>query len=146
MRVSEVLTFNKYWLDARFERKRRNLRGSLQQAYGDNIYHRHLKTGESVQEDSHHSLADGSPNVANVERDTQANVVLSGEEFYCRGASGPMIPNKFRNCDSYDVCAGRGHRCDFPAALVQSFIAWTRSRGVRGYINEPAEFWVPNVL
>nr|VFK20813.1 MAG: hypothetical protein BECKLPF1236B_GA0070989_12264 [Candidatus Kentron sp. LPFa] len=40
MRVSEAMTFNEYWSDARFLRKIPNLRGSKKQAFGDNIYYR----------------------------------------------------------------------------------------------------------
>lgn len=141
MQVAEVLDFDSYWSDARFKRKRPNLRGSLKQAYGDNIYHRDPETDGWIQEDSHHSLADGSPNLANVERDTQANAVLIGEKFYYWGASGPKIPDEFRNYNGHDIChSTQFHKCNFPSVLVESFIAWIRSHGDHGYIGEPAEF------
>lgn len=89
---------------------------------------------------SHHSLPDGSPNQDNLLRDTRSDAVLIGEEFYCWGNSGPNIPKKYRNYDRYDVCAGRGHKCHFPAALVESFIAWLRSHGDHGYLAEPREW------
>ncbi|MFC0668681.1 hypothetical protein ACFSKY_14665 [Azotobacter chroococcum] len=38
MQVSEVLSFDEYWNDARFILKRPNLKGSLKVMYGDNIY------------------------------------------------------------------------------------------------------------
>src|SRR6218665_1452893 len=40
MEVSEVLTFNQYWHDARFRRKRPNMRGTRYMRYGDNIYYK----------------------------------------------------------------------------------------------------------
>ena len=40
MRISEVMSFNDYWADPRFRRKKPNLRGSKKQAFGDNIYYR----------------------------------------------------------------------------------------------------------
>ena len=39
MRVSEAMSYDDYWNDPRFLVKRPNLRGSLIQAFGDNIYH-----------------------------------------------------------------------------------------------------------
>lgn len=141
MQVSETLSYDEYWSDARFARKRPNLRGSLKQAYGDNIYHRDPDTGDWIQEDSHHSHEDGSPNQGNVERDTQSDTMLIGEEFYYWGASGPAIPAEFRHYDGYDVChSGPGHKCNFPQVLVESFINWVRLRGDRGYVGEPVEF------
>ena len=39
MKVTEVMSFNCYWSDSRFEEKKSNLRGSKKQAFGDNIYY-----------------------------------------------------------------------------------------------------------
>ena len=74
MRVTEALSFDCYWSDARFHAKRPNLKGSKKQAFGDSIYHR--ESGEWIQEDSHHSLLHGEANLKNVERDTSADRVL----------------------------------------------------------------------
>ena len=52
MRVAETMSFNDYWSDPRFRAKRPNLRGSIKQAYGDNIYHRHSEDAPWEQEDS----------------------------------------------------------------------------------------------
>lgn len=144
MQVSEILTYEQYWSDARFARKRPNLHGSLKQAYGDNIYHCDPSIGDWLQEDSHHSHSDGSPNQTNVAHDTQSDNVLVGNEFYYWGESGPLIPGEFRNYDGHDVChSGRGHKCKFPSGLVVSFIKWIRSQGDSGYLGEPAEFRLP---
>jgi hypothetical protein len=140
MKVSELSTFDEYWTDSRFLAKRPNLRGSLKQAFGDNIYHRNPLTGKWHQEDSHHSFADGRPNKANVEHDTQTNRVLVGTEFVYWGGSGPLIPNTFRGNAGIDVCGGRGHKCAFPDKFVDSFIAWIHSLGISGYLGRPKEF------
>ncbi|WP_339744875.1 hypothetical protein [uncultured Rubinisphaera sp.] len=50
MRVTEILTFDEYWSDVRFKCKSPNLRGSLKQAYGDNIYHRDSKSKDWIQD------------------------------------------------------------------------------------------------
>ena len=38
MKVTDSCTFDEYWTNPSFQCKKPNLRGSLKQAYGDNIY------------------------------------------------------------------------------------------------------------
>ena len=57
MQVDEICTFDEYWEDSRFFVKRPRFDGNYQQCYGDNIYY-HIG-GERMQENSHHSYADG---------------------------------------------------------------------------------------
>lgn len=140
MKVAEILSFNEYWRDPRFGSKRPYLPGSLKQAYGDNIYHQDEKTGEWIQEDSHHSYKNGRPNPHNIEHDTQTTNVLIGSEFVYWGTLAPVIPTRFRNFKGNDVCAGRGHKCKFPSELVTSFIEWITSLGETGYVGDPPEF------
>ena len=40
MRVDEVITFDEYWQDRRFRRKKPRMSGTTCLRYGDNIYHR----------------------------------------------------------------------------------------------------------
>ena len=91
MQVDEVMTFNQYWTDIRFQCKKPRLAGSLKQAFGDNVY---LRGGDGrwQQSDSHHSLEDGSPNVKNIRRDTKTDKVLTGGVYAYWGGSGPEIP------------------------------------------------------
>ena len=80
MQVTEAITFNGYWDDPRFRRKRPNLGGSLKHAFGDNIY---LKDDNNKwrQLDSHHSYQGGVPNPYNIQNDTQVDRVLIGTEY-----------------------------------------------------------------
>ena len=70
MRVTEAITFNEYWADLRFRRKRPNLRGSVKQAFGDNIYSK-ADLNQWHQLNSHHSYQDGRPNPHNIQHDTK---------------------------------------------------------------------------
>lgn len=142
MKVSEILDFDEYWTDARFRSKRPYLRGSLMQAFGDNIYHRDSDTGEWIQENSHHTFKDGSPNFKNVKRDTgsSSNVLVSTDYVYW-GGSGPTIPNEFRDFDGFDICHNfAGHKCRFPEGFVSSFAEWIYSLDETGYAGAPAEW------
>lgn len=127
MRVSETMTFDAYWSASRFRVKRANLRGSLKQAFGDNIYHR-LSPGHSWQQlPSHHSLPDGRSNPVNVKPDTDVNRVLVAERFAYWGRTAPKIPVELR--EPIDVCIpGQGHKCIFPDAFVASFLQWVETK------------------
>ncbi len=140
MKVTEVLTFDEYWEDSRFLEKRPNLHGSVKQAYGDNIYHRDERSGAWIQEDSHHSLENGATNPANLNIDTQSPKVLISTDFAYYGSEGPKIPAELRNCNGYDICATRGHKSDFPVALVARFEKWFRSLSDHGFVAAPADW------
>ena len=141
MQVTETMTFNEYWSADRFYRKRPNLRGSIKQAFGDNIYFRD-KAGQWHQENSHHSYADGSPNQHNILRDTTGDrdrVLLSTKYAYW-GRAGPKIPQKFRRYKGADICASYGHKCNFPVGLAKDFVAWFHSLNEDGYLGEPLDW------
>jgi Nucleotide modification associated domain 2 len=140
MKVTESMTFDEYWCNARFRDKRPTLRGSKKQAFGDNIYHRDAK-GRWIQENSHHSLQDGSPNLENIDHDTRVDRVLISDRYMYWGADGPAVPSRFRDYDGLDVCLGRqGHRCNFPDQLVMEFIAWLEGLGSEGYVGRPYDW------
>lgn len=137
MRVTEALTFEDYWTDPRFARKRPNLQGSTKQTFGDNIYHR-AEDGTWLQENSHHSFHDGSPNPENVDHDTSVDRVLVSNHYTYRGGQGPAIPERFRDFGGVDLVVGRqGHKCNFPDELVEQFLAWLEESGLNGYAGRP---------
>ena len=115
--------------------------GGLCQAFGDNIYHRDPESGDWLQENSHHSSADGSQNSDNTQHDTQVENVLVSNAFWYWGASGPKIPAKFRDFDGHDIClSGRGHKWDMPEQLRDCIIEWIMDIEDFGFHGEPAEF------
>ncbi len=58
MRIDDAMSYNKYWSDPRFAAKKPNMRSSVRNAYGDNIY-RTDDAGGWIQQDSHHSMPHG---------------------------------------------------------------------------------------
>lgn len=139
MRVTETMTFNEYWDDVRFLRKRPNLRGSKKMAFGDNIYFRNA-SGRWHQQDSHHSYEDGSANAYNIQRDTKTNRILLSTDFAYWGGSGPEISRQFRNYDGFDICAKRNHKSRFPEALITEFISWFRDLNAEGFLGVPLDW------
>lgn len=126
MRVDEILTFDAYWNDPRFARKRPDRRGSVKRAYGDNVYHRD-PSGQWVQEDSRHSLSDGSPSQGHIDKDTGTDAVLASQQYTYWGARGPDIPKRLRDGELDLVHAVQSHRCRFPDAMRDEAIAWLTS-------------------
>lgn len=139
MEVTETTTFNEYWTDERFCRKRPNLHGSKKQAFGDNIYFQN-DAGQWHQQDSHHSHSDGTPNQQNIENDTQVDKVLISSNYAYWGRSGPKIPDNFRK-NGCDICAKRNHKCRFAEQLVHQFLIWFGGLNTKGYVDEPLD-WV----
>lgn len=91
MKVTEKIGFEDYWRDERFRLKKPIRSGSNVMMLGDNIYHRD-ETGDWIQEDSHHSNSDGSPNPHNIKRDTSdTDQVLISEHFLYFGSDAVSV-------------------------------------------------------
>jgi len=124
MRVQEKLTFQQYWDDPRFQRKRPTFTAGIAQEYGDNIYHRN-EAGSWVQEDSHHSLDGGQWNSLNADRDLGADAVLVSEDFIYWGNLAPPIPPYLRDFEGDDLYPNnRNFRNSYSAEFVAAAIDW----------------------
>jgi hypothetical protein len=135
MRVTEAMTFSEYWADPRFNSKRPYLLGSKKLAFGDNIYFK--KDGMWYQENSHHSLANGKPNKANVSHDTRIDRVLISDDFVYCGGDGPIIPS----ATAQKLCKrGPGHRCNFDDAFIREVAEELRVSGRWGYAAAPLDW------
>jgi hypothetical protein len=139
MQVTEILSYDQYWDDPRFQVKKPNLYASRKFAFGDNVYHRNLDA-EWLQSDSHHSFIGGAPNPVNVRKDTSAPRVLVSTRFAYWGRSGPLSPNALHDAAGNELCVGRNHRTVTSHDGIESFITWFESRGETGYLGDPAEW------
>ena len=129
MQISEITTFDQYWLDKRFARKKPVMNGSLMQRYGDNIYHHREGSDEWIQEDSFHSQRAGQVDPDNLAVDTSTtDRVLIGEWFTYWGGDGPLIPERFDKV----VLTGIGNKYIDDDALIIDFLEWAKSIGAGG--------------
>ena len=136
MCVDDVLTFDQYWLDPRFELKRPNMHSSMRWAFGDNIYH-HDENQTWLRMDSHHPFDDGEPNNANVGRDTSVDRVLASQRFSYWGGVGPKLPL----FHGVDICVGgQGHRSKFSGEIVDGFLDWLNNLDMVGYLGDPHDW------
>jgi hypothetical protein len=136
MCVDEILTFDEYWVDPRFRRKKPVMSGSTHQRFGDNIYHR-ADDGTFRQIDSFHSRADGSCSLGDIRRDTaKTNRVLVAREFAYWGRAAIELPAELR-CF---VKKGPGHKRYFTDSQEQMWLAWLAAHPERGFLTEPADW------
>ena len=94
MKVTEKLSFEEYWNDKRFSKKKPVLNGSLIQLHGDNIYYKESNSWRQV--DSHHSLPDGKLNAENLKQDTSGNYVLISNQFIYLGDNHIEVPDVYK--------------------------------------------------
>lgn len=136
MKVSEILTYNEYWNDLRFEYKKPLMNGSLVTAFGDNIYHTSTETNEWLQANSHHSNEDGTINELNLKRDTKSQNVLISNHFFYFGVECPAIPAKFIN-----ETTSRKYRTISDETIINDLIGWLdKNYPVNELIGDPTQF------
>lgn len=136
MRVDEIKTFDEYWKDKRFRRKRPVVGGTTIMRYGDNIYYRN-DAGEFCQVDSFHSLENGEISLGDLHRDTgTTDKVLISREFAYWGRTGIKLPDEL---ECFAI-SGPGHRCNFKEEEIATLMAWLGRRPQRGFQDEPAHW------
>jgi hypothetical protein len=136
MYIEEKLPFNDYWNDTRFFCKRPVINGSNMQFYGDNIYHINRKTGEYIQENSHHSLEDGSVNMKNYTKDLPGKFVLISKRYWYFGKEAILIPKTLKDI----VKSRQGHKKIDDESLIKKFLVWIKLQKGYAFIGEPAFF------
>lgn len=137
MIVDEVLTFDEYWNDERFQVKKPVMNSSMMMAYGDNIYHRPQPDEDYVQSHSHHSYEDGTTNEDHLQRDTQhTNRVLLGTKFSYFGEEGPVLPPL-----EYDISRPlRNMKYSFSEKDHQTLMVYLNDLSGKGYTAQPANW------
>lgn len=141
MRVTETLSTAEYWDDARFRRKKPEIRYNWAAASGDNIYEP-IGPSKWRQLNSYHSKPDGTPNDQHKHRDTSVERVLASEDFVYYGGEGPKLPKKFLSGGCMDLChAGQNYRRVRDEKVIAEFVEWLRAQGHRSYEGKPWD-WV----
>ncbi len=137
MKVEEKITFNEYWNDPRFQYKKPIVNGSLVQMYGDNFYHQD-ENNDWIQENSAHSLKDGTPNKTHLTRDTGGEFVLISKNFYYFGEEAITIPAEFAPV----ICTNaRNMAFAQPQEVVDEFIQWLSNNYEKGIIHGDPISW-----
>lgn len=134
MKVEEIITFDDYWKDPRFQYKKPVLNGSLVQMYGDNIYHYDKASNNWIQEDSAHSFDEGKTNEAHLKSDLKGEKVLISKSFYYFGDNHIEIPKRF-----LEICSnGRSVKSvSIPTKVADNFMRWLQKNHSEGIHGDP---------
>lgn len=141
MQVTEKITFDNYWSDPRFQYKKPRMNGSRVAMFGDNFYHTD-ENGNWIQEDSAHSMKDGTCNQGHLKKDTSGRNVLISEHFYYFGTNAPTIPKEF-----LEICKeGIGEKKFENIQLADDFINWVTNNFKTGIHGDPLSWERSNQL
>lgn len=131
MRVSEKISLEEYWADARFQYKKPVMNGTLVTMYGDNFYHKD-GNGNWIQEDSAHCQLDGSCNPEHLKKDTRGNNVLVSEHFHYFGDNAPKIPTSLAG-----ICHTTQGQKKITGQLAIDTIEWITANFEQGIHGDP---------
>jgi Nucleotide modification associated domain 2 len=140
MKITEKTNFNSYYNDPRFQRKKTVINGSHKKMYGDNIYHyTEIKDDKKqwMQDDSHHSYAEGKTNYYNLERDTStSDAVLVSDYFFYLGSGAIDIPEEIQS----EFCKiGPGYR-KVKENIAKEIIEFIELNCAQGLYGDPTLF------
>lgn len=143
MKVEEIISFDDYWSDSRFQFKKPVLSGTLVQMYGDNFYH--TVDGHLVQEPSAHSNPDLIKKQKLYTQDVRGKKVLLSRTFYYFGDNCPLLPDEYLNI----CCNGRSIK--YKSILeeqIHDFVTWLEKNYTVGIHGDPCnwkEFNLPKL-
>lgn len=122
MEISEVLNYDDYFNDSRFQKKKPNLKGSWESKCGDNIYYRDNEGNWKQIPTLYHS------DTLAFKQDTRNPVVFIGNIFSYFGQNAYCERNKLPKKLSQVLKCGQGikytHNSD---PLFNDFISWLKS-------------------
>ena len=143
--VDEIMTFDQYWNDSRFQVKKAITNGTLLQMYGDNVYH--TVKGKVIQEHCAHSISARKPNEGHRKSDASGKKVLLCRKFYYFGNKCPKLPQKLAYIgDTRNPRAIRVH--DLDDNRIKPFIEWLETNYQIGIHGDPCnwkEFNLPEM-
>lgn len=143
MKVEEIISFDEYWNDPRFQYKKPYLKDTLVQMYGDNFYH--TVDERMVQEPSAHSNPDLEQRIKLYNKDVKGKRVLLSKTFYYFGDNCPLIPAELQT-----ICSsGRAYKYKkITEEQIKSFVSWLESNYTVGIHGDPCnwkEFKLPKL-
>lgn len=140
MKITDTMSFDKFWANPEFRAKRPVRNGSRKMMVRDNIYHHNEATSKWEQADSHHSRPDGTPDLANQERDTSADRVIISQHFLYFGSCAPLVPAAILNAIGFRN--GQGHRL-YDDNRCRDLLGWLKKSFHRDFnriLGDPYDF------
>jgi hypothetical protein len=129
MRISEVLSFDAYYNDVRFEKKKPNVYGSWQEKVGDNMYYKD-QDGKWVQ---HRTIQHQASEI--IKRDLRHPFVFIAEYFFYFGGEAIAIPAEYQGL----LRKGRGCKLSYDSEVVNGFLGWIKKDYHPGILGDPKD-------
>jgi hypothetical protein len=129
MRVSEVLEFDDYFRDPRFEYKKPRPRGDWRNRCGDNIYFK------DANGDYQQAFTFSHREPGYLKKDTRRPRVFISDHFFYFGEKAPNIPAEFGEL----IQQRQGCRKNFPPEVVDSFLTWLEQTFTPGLLGLPRD-------
>jgi hypothetical protein len=129
MQVSNVLHFDEYYSDPRFQKKKPIVNGDWSQRCGDNIYFRDAtETWQQHRSLYHHESA-------TIRKDLKHPYVFIAEHFYYFGNRAETIPLQYESL----ILKRQGVKCNHDSDVTESFIDWLQASFRPGIHGEPSD-------
>jgi hypothetical protein len=137
MQVDVDLTFDQYWNDARFARKRPQIPGPKMQMVGDRTYrHEPDNIDWSFDTSMHYVASAAQHNGGHVVRDTKVDRVLLSQRYTYWGKSGPTVPDHLLPL----FPSLRGQKCEHDAVLLAELHDFIDLNRPLGLADDPADW------
>lgn len=133
--VDEIITFDQYWEDSRFQVKKADIKGSLMQMYGDNVYH--TVKGMIVQEPCAHS---NDANGRHKKSDISGKNVLLCKRFFYFGDKAFLLPEEFEYIGNTGNPRATKYK-DLDDEKINRFVAWLDANYTTGIYGDPCN-WI----
>jgi len=136
MRVDEVMGFNQYYKDPRFEKKKPKVHGKWQEKVGDNMYYKNnLNKWEQHKTKYHRSEAEIEKDLRLKDRKHRSPMVFISEHYFYFGEKAIDLPDEFKKL----IYKTRGIKCGHDNDLVISFLEWIHRTYSPGIIGLPRD-------
>lgn len=130
MQVSEILPFESYFSDPRFEKKKPKKKGARQELYGDNMYY----LDEFKEWQQHPSWNHTEP--GQQKQDLKHPYVFIGKKFYYFGDNAVQLPLEYQSL----IRTRQGCKCSYDPEIVKSFLNWLAENFEPGLHGDPSDW------
>jgi len=127
MQISEVISFNSYYLDPRFQDKKPVIKGNWQQRVGDNIYYQD-KDGNWKQ---HPTLHHRQKEI--IRKDLKHPFVFIGRKIFYFGENAIELPPKFQTL----IWNRQGCKLNHDVKVIEDFTVWIQATYQPGILGNP---------
>ena len=127
MQISEILSFNNYYRDPRFQDKKPVIRGNWQQRVGDNMYYQDADGNWKQHQTLHHHKKEM------IRKDLKHPLAFIGTKYFYFGENAVVFPVEFRSL----IWNRQGCKASHDAKVVENFTEWLQGNHKPGIYGNP---------